>query len=60
MSDFWAIFGSAIGVIVAIALLAMAAQLVARARQGNLRVRHARHDPHDAGDDRHPHRDISR
>ncbi len=63
----WGTFGTVAAVLVAIGLFVLALRLVARARQGNRKVREARHDPHAArgkGDRRtaaaaDDHRDIS-
>jgi hypothetical protein len=42
----WGTVGTVVGVLMAVGLFALALWLVARARQGNRRVREARDDPH--------------
>jgi hypothetical protein len=42
----WGTLGTVAGVLAAVVLFLLALWFVARARQGNRRVREARHDPH--------------
>lgn len=50
----WGTVGTIVGVIVAVVLFMIALRFVARAREGNRRVREAHHDPHAAP--KHPDR----
>jgi len=66
-ANVWGVVGTVGGVVLAVALLVVALRLVARAREGNRRVREARRDPHVAHGQRggrselarKDHRDIS-